>query len=94
MLCDTCSNRDLCTSLCPEAELYVKQDYHPQREKPIGLPKPSRWPTQVSNIYLTPSEVEILTLLGQGLSRADVCQVLKITRVTLRVHLSNIKSKS
>lgn len=94
MLCDDCNKRNLCNSLCPEAELYVNQDHIPQREMPIGLPKYSK-PSieQVSNILLTKREKEIVTLLGSGLSRADVCQLLKISRESLRKHIQRINKK-
>jgi len=37
-LCTSCPHRDYCSSLCPEAELYVKQDEAPQNELTIGVP--------------------------------------------------------
>jgi DNA-binding NarL/FixJ family response regulator len=94
MLCQECSKKLICKELCTEAEAYVDQDHVSQREKTIGLPKYSKFPVdQVSNIPLTKREKEILTLLGKGLCRADVCQLLNITRQQLRVHIANLKKK-
>ncbi len=93
MLCDTCPHKNHCSSLCPEAELYVKQDEAPQREKTIGLPKYGKLPSYPSNIYLTKREKQIVTLLGQGLTNADVCQLLKMKRGTLRMALKRMKAK-
>ena len=42
---------------------------------------------------LTEREKEILTLLGKGLSRADVCEVLGMSRNTFRWHYHNLKKK-
>ena len=50
-------------------------------------------PDLVSNIYLTKREREILMLLGRGLNRYEVVQVLKITKNQLRVHIYNLKQK-
>jgi len=84
MLCQECSKKSECVELCTEAELYVDQDSVSLREKTLSDPEfsePIQWP---SNTHLTPREIEILTLLGRGLNRADVCQVLGISRHNLR----------
>jgi DNA-binding NarL/FixJ family response regulator len=92
MLCDTCSNRDLCTSLCPEAELYVKQDHVPQKEEPIGILKPHRWP-KISNLYLTRIETSIVSLKAQGLTIIEISQILNISRNSVDQHIHRIKQK-
>ena len=73
--------------------MYVKQDNVKQREQTTGLPGFKRLPELKSNTHLTRMEKEILTLLGRGLRRSDVCQLLKITPTNLTSHLSNAKKK-
>ena len=100
--CLKCKLRDSCTQLCKEAEDYINQDYVGRREGYFlegdvsevfeNIP-PQDWPELKENTHLTPREREILTLLGRGLNRADVCQVLKITRHTLREHIKNFRKK-
>ena len=41
-----------------------------------------------SGYHLTKTEKQILTLLAKGFSRADVCELMNISRHTLRHHLS------
>ena len=94
MLCQDCSKRQYCSSLCPEAELYASQEEKPQREKTIGLPRYGRFPTTISNVYLTKIEKRIITLLGQGLTRKQISQALKISMGSIRFHLYNIRKKS
>ena len=95
MLCSECNHRDLCTSLCPEAELEVSKVEVPEREINIGIwPKTAKpIPELKENTHLTPREKEIVTLLGKGLNRADVCQLLGISRATLRKHIERVKKK-
>ena len=94
-LCNTCPTRRACRKLCRRATEYVSQDYIGQKEKLVGLIKYTKesMPTFPS-IYLTGREKEILTLLGKGLTRADVCQVLNISRGTLRFHIYNLRRKT
>ena len=42
---------------------------------------------------MTPREVEILNLVGQGLSNLQIGRLLKISRNTVRAHLHNIYQK-
>ena len=95
MLCETCDKREYCSELCPEAELFVKQDSVPRLEEPVGLLPVKKFikPLLKKNTHLTDKEKKILTLLGKGLSRSDVCQLLNITQTTLTSHLSNAKKK-
>lgn len=53
-----------------------------------------QWDWVAEQTYLTPREKEIVTLLGRGLSRWDVCELLEITRETLRKHIQRIKEKT
>jgi len=92
MRCDECSKREVCMVLCDEAEEYVNQDEVSQRELIIGLPYIR--PLKIGpNIYLTPKQKEIVTLLGKGLNRTEVCQMLGITRLALRLHIHRMKEK-
>ena len=93
MLCQDCDKRDRCTELCKEAEEYANQDYVCQKELTIGLPKLKEPLELFSNVYLTKREKEIVTLLGRGLNRADVCQVLNITRSALRINIYRLRKK-
>jgi len=91
-LCARCSKRPICTKLCKEALRYVNQDYTCLKELPICWPEPRK--LEISGTtYLTTREREIVTLLGKDLTRADVCQLLNMTRHTLRNHLYNLRKK-
>ena len=94
MLCQDCSKRQYCSSLCPEAELYASQEEKPQREKTIGLPRYGKFPSRISNDFLTEFESSILTLLGQGLTKQQIAKALKMTMHSLRTHIYNIRKKS
>ena len=93
MLCDDCPDRETCTKLCEAAETYVDQDQVPQRELTLPTVRYGAWP-DISSVYLTPREREILTLLGRGLTRADVCQVLEITSNLLRWYVHKLRQKA
>ena len=54
-LCRECGKRALCSSLCPEAELYVNQDEVKQREKTIGCPRYGRMPNRIWNVPVNPN---------------------------------------
>lgn len=72
----------------------MSQDHVPQRERPITAIYPRRWPVQVSNVYLTKMERQILRLLGKQLSIIEISEVLEISRNTVDQHIHNIRSKS
>lgn len=93
--CTECPKYAVCNVLCSSAELYVRQDEVRGKEILIGLPRYQDVEILLSsNTYLTKTEREILTLLGRGLTRGDICQVLEISRGVLRWHIYNIKKKS
>jgi DNA-binding NarL/FixJ family response regulator len=77
----------------------VNQDEVKLREIPSGekfldsYDEKSGWNWVASETHLTPKESAILMLIGMGLTRADVCQLLKITRHQLCVHIQNMKGK-
>ena len=91
-ICTKCPDRATCMSLCEKAEEYVNQDYASQKEITIGIPLPRELDIH-SSVYFTKTEREIVTLLGKGLTREDVCQVLDISRGALRIHFYRLKKK-
>lgn len=83
-LCTSCIQRPLCSCLCPEAELYVKQDEKSQRELTIGLPRKGAWPKFVEKSIFTETEIRILDALLDGKTRKQIAKDLGITRENLR----------
>jgi DNA-binding NarL/FixJ family response regulator len=93
MLCQDCLKRNSCPKLCQDVEIHVNQDYVGLRELPIGLPMYGEFPESISNISMTKMEKKIVSLVGQGLSRKEVCELLKISRLALRAHLIRLRKK-
>lgn len=93
MLCEDCPKKSLCKSPCKELELHLKQIEIPQRELTIGNPVYGGTITPRTPIHFTPREKEIVTLLGKGLLREEVCQALNITPNNLRQRLFKLKEK-
>jgi ATP/maltotriose-dependent transcriptional regulator MalT len=94
-MCGDCDKRSTCTKLCPEAERYASQDEVALMEEPKGFFDEQVTTIEyISNIDLTERERDVLTLLGRGLSRRDVCQLLDISRGSLRWHIHNLRLKS
>lgn len=92
MLCQKCSAISICQTACPELELHLQEIEGIQKEIPISNPRHGKIPWS-SSVYLTKKEKIIITLLGMGLSRKDVCQSINITRENLRFRLSILKKK-
>lgn len=94
MLCQECSKRSICSSLCPEAELYVSQDEVRQRELPVGLPHYSagRMPTP-RKVKLSKRERQIVTLQIDGKTNQEMSQSLNITLKNIHNIVSRIKRK-
>jgi len=92
-LCNECKKRPDCTQLCKKAEKYADQDNVEQEEFNIGEPKyfKTSWP-EVSE-RLTKRELQILRLLLAQINKNEICEVLKITKGNLFVHISNIRKK-
>ncbi len=82
MLCDECQKRDFCMSLCPEAELYVKQDSNAANYHKAG------------DLHFTPTEKKILSLLAKGKGRPQIRNYLKLSINALEFHISNLRKKA
>ena len=81
MLCNDCPQRDLCTSLCPEAEAYTNQDapnYHKAND----------------SLHFTPLETKIIRLLGRGKTKAQIRKYLKLSIDALNSHIYRLCKKS
>ena len=63
----------------------------------LQVPQPAiengRTPIRVRHGQLTPREVEILTLVGQGRSDPEIAERLFISPKTASVHVANVKAK-
>lgn len=65
--------------------LYPSVDISPKTDKIMG--------TIFSNITLTKRELEILSMIKDGIKKIDLCENLHITKNTLNKHLDNIYKK-
>lgn len=92
-LCVTCPNRPLCSTLCPEAELYVKQDEIGQKELLIGIPRYGKWPESVNKSLFTKRERRVIDALLDGKTKAEIVKDLGITRKNLRDTLYLLRKK-
>lgn len=50
-------------------------------------------PTLADWAGLTPREIEVLTLVGEGYSNAELARLLRVTPPTVKFHLSNVYRK-
>ena len=93
-LCRTCTKRSICSSLCPEAEVYANQDAVEQRDLTIGLPiYGPKWPEPAEKSAFTYLELKIMHALASGKSRAEISKLLNIKRETVRSVIRNIRKK-
>jgi len=94
-LCTDCPKRPLCSSLCPEAELYVKQDEVSRQEIPIGLPiyGNGEWPEGKDKSLFTKAEVALLSRLVDGRDREQIAEELGITRHSLKLRIQRLRKK-
>ena len=81
--CSDCLQRDLCTGLCPEAELYVDQDNNLNREGKNEYEKP----------HFSPLEQKIVRLVIEGKGPSKICKLLDITKDSYYVRLHSIRKK-
>ncbi len=95
MFCQTCPKKDFCTTLCPEAEAYSRQDHETRREhfsfpqvNYTSLPEDPHDPPEV-----TKTERKIVMLHKKGFSRPEICFLLNLSRPALAVKVSRIRSK-
>lgn len=100
MLCRQCDKFATCTTLCPEAERYVNQDYVPLKEVllpqstleslPAGI---SVWEGKPNKPILTKREAQVFTALLQGKTREEIAEMLGITRENLKQIIRRIRRK-
>jgi DNA-binding NarL/FixJ family response regulator len=81
---DTAATRD-------DVAFAIRQTYDPSIHLPRRPPPPREGPQ--SDGLLTARELEILALAAQGLSNSQVAAQLRITRPTVKFHLSNVYKK-
>lgn len=93
-LCTECTKRAFCSTLCPEAELYVKQDEISQRELTIGDIRYGRWPESPEKSIFTKTERKVIASLLDGKTRVEIVKGLGITRHSLKLHIQNIRKKA
>lgn len=92
-MCIDCPHKQYCSTLCPEAELYVKQDEVSQQELTIGTPTYGRWPEGREKSLFSKRERQILSRLLEGKTRAQISQELDITRESLKKILQRLTKK-
>ena len=101
-ICTNCPYRDRCKRPCTKVQNYIDQDYVGSKEfinsdgdvsDMYNNIVEEEWPDLKDNIHLTKKEREILNLLGRGLNRSDICQLLNITRKTLRNYIYKLRKK-
>lgn len=93
--CNDCHNRAVCNTLCPEAELYVNQDFVPQTERPSGILNDRNikdWPENEELVF-TPQQREIVRLLARGKTKLEVREILGISRQHINEQLARLKKR-
>ena len=92
-LCSRCKSRGFCSSLCPEAEIYVRQDQVTQKEVTIGIPKYGKVQEIFGTQNLSLRERQVLTFCVMGFNRKEIAETLNISRHSVRNHIYNMKPK-
>jgi DNA-binding CsgD family transcriptional regulator len=80
----------------PATEPATESATEPATEPPAGLstePPPADAPLPDALAVLTPRELEVLALVGQGHANKDIAAALFISERTARTHVSNILQK-
>jgi DNA-binding NarL/FixJ family response regulator len=105
-MCNHCTKRSICRSLCPEAEAYANQDQVEWEETPRMYTLDNGEKVRVfrvssredlddeENQSFTPTEKKVLHLLGEGNTRDEIAQQLDISRDNLRKVISNLRKKA
>lgn len=73
--------------------MHLKELEVPQRELPIGMPLHGKIPTPKIRIKLTKREKQIVTLLAEGKTYAEMSHALNITTNNIRKIVSTMKQK-
>ncbi|MET9563754.1 response regulator transcription factor [Streptomyces tauricus] len=73
--------------LAPEATARMLETFHP------AMPTAEDRRLQAALRYLSPREREVCELVGQGLSNDDIAGRLRISRYTVKAHVSSILAK-
>ena len=94
-LCTNCTKRNLCSSLCPEAEMYASQDEVKLRELTVGAPEYGslEWPEPIEKPLFTKREQQVISRLLDGKSREEIALDLGITRDNVRNIIQRIRKK-
>ena len=109
MLCEDCTKRSICNTLCPEAEMYAAQDEINQSELTISelginghLDNVARWPSyinvgisldDITYTKLTPKQKGIIVSFISHNSTTEICQMLKISKNALYIQTHRIRQK-
>ncbi len=93
MNCRGCEKREFCSVLCPEAEMFVNQDYVSQRELTIGNVRTGRFPKAKRDVKFTEKEKQIVTLIILGKTYLEVAKVLNIKYENVRKIMSRMFKK-
>lgn len=105
MLCNECDKREICQTLCPEAEAYANQDYILSSEFTITEIKTDphekfnewnikKWPDFKPEEAFTRRQQEVLHALFQGKTRKEVAKSLNISIATVRSHIRYIRKRT
>jgi len=99
-LCTSCNKRELCRTLCPEAELFVSQDQVDWCETPaihisqdkehLAVFEPKH---KVKTVTLSTLETKVTMALSAGYNRTQICVMLGLSRPHLRKVIHDCKAK-
>jgi DNA-binding CsgD family transcriptional regulator len=107
-LCQGCDKREFCSCLCPEAELYVNEEYVPQREGNYGLKPPEDLRSKKrfellgkdinkepkKTIKFSPTEKKVVSLLAEGKKYKEISEELNITYHSVETFVYKIRKKT
>ncbi len=102
MLCLTCNNRQYCSTLCPEAELFVNQDHKSQHELPVeniqhgdafGRLLDPKLNNNGFMSSLSPLQRKVANLLLKGLNRQEIIDILGLSVTSFYNVIYKIRKK-